>query len=578
MAAVHALVPADWTIDRATKIVTYIGEDHGGTSPSYATVIEIHRWWGTLMDDASHSGDDELDMTTLLISKRDTDNIIRMVNGYSFNSETESEHLYDGSINYDSGGGINQYDGFVNYGNADVQIQIIQDGAVLADDWWNFGGAGLNAASGSGISHRFMLKTIVDGVDIDNLRVLGTTRVFGKTYGEFNVSAAGRGNNTLALVNSTDGNNTTIVGTVAGWTGITNTTEGYALIDINNNGADEEYYSEWNTNQPTRSINDFYERMKWLTMDGSLETIYGLNGELFRGITHQVTFNTPTGTFSAFEAVDWVTGSGQMFAINSTTAGTIMWLQLLKGIAPVATDVITGVSTATATVASVIDREPLISTPFVGASTGTAIDASYGLGMEKLDTSSSDKFRELISNSQVIPPNNVTFDVNGVVVGEDQIEVSPWDGVATDPEGNPAVEVDQLVLDGLLNSPTTTAVSVVAIPSDTPETGWIRIHRVSGAYTDHAYTSWSNATNDFTIASTDFSGDNSNATNNCYIGYLLLEATATTESFTFVYSGSDREFVILVRDGKATPIKQFISSGTMGINGGSISVIRTSDE
>ena len=43
--------------------------------------------------------------------------------------------------------------------------------------------------------------------------------------------------------------------------------EGYALLDVNNNTVDEPYYSEWN--RDIYSINQFYERMKWLTRDGS---------------------------------------------------------------------------------------------------------------------------------------------------------------------------------------------------------------------------------------------------------------------------------------------------------------------
>ncbi len=96
----------------------------------------------------------------------------------------------------------------------------------------------------------------------------------------------------LALSNSADLNNTTAIGTVAGWTGITNT-EGLRLIDIDGNSVNEEYYSEWN--RDTQTINQFYERMKWLTRDGSASTQNGLNGELFRGITHSFAYDGETG-------------------------------------------------------------------------------------------------------------------------------------------------------------------------------------------------------------------------------------------------------------------------------------------
>jgi len=99
-----AIVASDWTIDRSTKVIAYTGDDHDGASPSYATVIEFHRWLQGLADDAVATGDDELDITNVDPSRRSTDNIITLINGYTI-GDTEAEHLYDGSVIY-SGGGI----------------------------------------------------------------------------------------------------------------------------------------------------------------------------------------------------------------------------------------------------------------------------------------------------------------------------------------------------------------------------------------------------------------------------------------------------------------------------------------
>jgi len=160
-----AIVPADWSVDRTTKSIRYEGTDRG-VSPSYATVIEFHRWLQDLADDAVSSGDDELDITDSTPSERSTDNIIKLINGYNIDAEA-AEHLYDGSITQGEGPTEEIWDGIVNFGNSDVQIQIIQDGAVLTDDWWNQAGAGLNADATAGISHRFMIKVREFGVDID---------------------------------------------------------------------------------------------------------------------------------------------------------------------------------------------------------------------------------------------------------------------------------------------------------------------------------------------------------------------------------------------------------------------------
>ena len=58
-------------------------------------------------------------------------------------------------------------------------------------------------------------------------RLIGTSRRLndsvGNTFSEFKINGTARGNNVLALTNADDLNNTTVEGTVSGWTTITNT-------------------------------------------------------------------------------------------------------------------------------------------------------------------------------------------------------------------------------------------------------------------------------------------------------------------------------------------------------------------
>lgn len=556
-----------WTVTRATGAIRYTGPDHGVGGETYGTVIELRRWLGGLSDDEISSGDDEYDITDDAAADRSTDNIITLLGSYNID-DNASEHLYDGSIIQASGAEI--YDGIVNFGNADVQIQIHQNGAVLADDWWNEAAAGLNPDAAQGISHRFMLPTRTGGADIDGRRLLGTSRTFGNNYSEFSINGTSRGNNVLALKDSADLNNATVIGTVAGWTGITLTTEGYVGLDVNNDTTDEFYYSEWNTNQPTRSINDFYERMKWLTRDGSAETLWGISAELFRGITHQITVDNPSATdFSAFEAVSWTGGTGQMFAIDDVNAATMMWIQLLTGVAPTNGQEITGgTSGATCDVnVTIVDRTPTLTFPFIGASTGTSIVGGYGVGIEIADLTAADKVFDL-GNNQILPPNNVQFSVLGLVSGEDRVLVTTDDGGG--------IDLNHYVLNGALTTGAVTAVVVSgAIDSDTPATGTIRIQRDDGRYTRHPYSSWTGST--FTITSASFSGDEAASANNTYTSYIDKLAGAATESFTYVYN-TDRTLFVRVRDGDSTPIKPFETTSVNGSTGGSATVIRTSDE
>lgn len=555
-----ALTATDWTIDRATGNIRYIGDDHGGASPSYATVIEFHRWLNDLADDGSSTGDDQLAIVDAAPSSRSTDNIITLINGYNIDA-TAAEHLYDGSII--QAGGATIYDGIVNIGTAS-NIQIIQNGAVLADDWWNSNG-GLNADSANGISHKFMLLVRDGGADIDGRRLVATTREFNSTYEEFKINGTSRGNNVLALSAAADLNNATAAATVATWTGITNLTEGYVGIDASGDAVNEYYYSQWD--KDVYSINQLYERLKWLTRQGSTSTLYGLNGELFRGITHEITVDTPTGTFAAYEAVSWSGGTGQMLAINSPTAPTKMWIQLLTGVAPTDGQVITGASTATATV-NVTVTERVIPAPFVGQSTGSAIIGAYGIGIQAADLSASDKVFDL-NNTQITPPNNVTFAVGGLVTGEDRVLVGPENGAG-------GLAVDQLTLNTSLTGAAVTSVVVTTpIPSDTPSSGTIRIQNDAGSYVQATFTSYTGST--FTINSQDFSGANAaTAPKNVFVSYIDKLATAVTESFTTVYS-SDRTLFIRVRDGGVTPIVPFETTGTLSSGGGSVTAIRQAD-
>ena len=547
--------------------IRYIGAVHGAAGAGYYTVLEFHRWLQDLADDAGASGDDLLDISKATPSDKQFDTIITLVNGFNID-DTASEHLYAGSILQSSGAVI--YDGIAVIATAGAFVEIVQNGSIIVNDFWNStpSGAstsGLNPDPSQGLSHRFMVKVRTASADIDGRRLLVQTREWGKTFSEFKINGTSRGVNVAALSYSDDLNNATAVGTVGAYADITNLTSGYNLIDVNADSTTEPYYSKWD--RGAKSINQFYEYMKWLTRRGSSSTIYGLNGELFRGITHEVSVDTPTGTFSAFEAVSWSGGTGQLLAINSTTAATKLWLQLLTGIAPTDNQMITGGTSAATCLANVTITERPLSYPFCGVSTGSALIGSYGFALETSDLSVNDRLFDL-TNTQRTPPNLVTFTVSGLVSGEDYIMVGPEDGAG-------GLDVNQFVLNGALSGAAVTAVIVTgAIPADTPTTGSIRILRVSGAYSRHAYSAWAGST--FTIASTDFSTNNAANGADCYISYIDKMADATTASFQATYV-ADRALFTRRRDGGASPTKTFESVATLGSAGGSIAVQRLTD-
>jgi hypothetical protein len=371
------------------------------------------------------------------------------------------------------------------------------------------------------------------------------------------------------LTQSTDLNNQTPSGTVATWTSILNENEGYVGIDSDGNGSPEFYYSSWELG--SQSVNDFYERMKYLSREGSAETLYGLPGELFRGVTHEIGVDNHTGTFVEPEAISWVGGTGQLLAIDSVASATKIWMQLLTGVAPTDGTTITGLTSGATVSVNVTVTERPVSSPFIGQSTGSAIIGAYGVGVGSDDLAASDLVTAL-DNVARTPPNNVTFSVNGLVVGEDRILVGP--------ELGGSINVSQFTLAAVLNADNVATVQISsAIPTDTPSSGTIRIADDSGLYRRVEYSSYAGDT--FTVSSIDGSEDfasvNASLGNNVFISYIDKLAASTAETFTSVFLAS-RPLFIRVRDGGASPIKTFETTGTLTSAGGSATVIRTSDE
>ena len=563
-------------------VIDYIGNAHGVAAAEYFTVIQLHRYLGDLMDDAQAAGDDLLDITSATSSERSTDNIITLNAGYTI-TDTAIEHLYDGSIIQLNDGTV--WDGCLVIAAEGMDLQIQQNGAIVANDFWNSipNGEtlkGLNRDVPNGISHRFLLKTVAAGVDTDGRRIIGQTRVTGKTYSEFKVNGTARGNNVLALTYADDLNDTTDASARAG---IVNTA-GYRLIDVDNNGTPEPYYSEWDMS--TFTSKQFYERMKYITRQATAETLYGVNGEVFRGVTHEVTTSgTGTGTFAATELISWGTGgtagTGIMLAIDNVApaSATKMWVQLLTGVAPSAAVTITGGTSAATTANSGVPNERTISAPFCGLSTGTALIGAYGFGIEYADLKATDLLRDL-NNATHNPPNIVTFSVGAVVSGEDRVLVGP----ATGPGGTLAV--GQFTLNAGIAADAATVVVKLGTETpgtatnsavDTPSTGTIRILGDDNVYYRVTYTGFTVAAGTMTF--TGCTGAPAAAIDkNVFISYVdsLYDGTTATDRFSTVYA-ADRDLFIRVRDGGASPIKTFETTGLLSNSGGSTTAIRTAD-
>jgi hypothetical protein len=573
-----ALDSTKWAIN-TDKTIRYIGPVHGVASANYVTVLEMHRWLQDKADDAASTLDDFMDITRDTPSDKSFDTIINLINGYTLDelyTSKASEYIYGGSII--QGGGTDIWDGVAVVANPGCYVDVIQAGARVTTDFWNStpNGAlfrGLNPDTATGKSTQFMLKVRTAGADLDGKRVLFQTREWGKTYSEFKIPGTGRGVNVVPLTYSADLNNTTASGTVATWTTIANLTSGYVQIDMDNNGTPESYYSQWN--RDTYTIKQFYERMKYLTGRTNVTTIYGVPGELFRGITHSVTYTAQAvGNFTQGGAnLTWGTGAtagtGAILAdIDTGTAGTL-YIQLLSGVVP------TGTITQGTTIATTgTVTETTVSTPFCGQSTGSAIVAAYGFALEYADVTKDDLFTAFDGVARN-PPNNVSFTVSNLLAGY---------SVLVGPSNGSAVDVGQFTLNGALSGAAVTAVVVTqVIPADTPSSGTIRILRANGQYTRHAYSAVNTGTKTFTIASTDFSTNGAANGANTFISYIDGISSGATMSYNCVYSGTPRTLAVRARFGGTGPsysdsIKTFQTfSASLGSSGGSQGIVQTSD-
>jgi len=573
-------VAADWTILRTSGgnplEIDYVGDAHAGTAPTYATGIEMHRALQDYADDSS-DGTEEISIVDEVPSTRGgVDTNISLVNGYHL-TPTAAEHLYDTSVSQvHPSTGVEIYDGFQVFGNS-TSIQVIHDGARLIYDFWNE--AKMIAAvedSVSATTHRFMVLVHTAGADIDGRRLIGTQRVYGTTYTEFSIGGGtNRGNNVLALTANSNLNNQTLQATINALT--FTIVEGYNSIVV---GAfTDEYYGYWRVQTPDTK-NDAYEFAQNMIREGVAATpvtgTFGLDPNIFRGVTHSVALSGGAGTWVEPESLSWGTGAtagtGQLLAVDNTvgSSSTILYMQLLTGVIPAA-NTITGNGGATATAGTVTGQ--VISVPFLGASTGSNIKGAYGFGIHADDLAAGDTLIPLEAAARDAP-NNVTFDVIGLNI------TTTGDYVMVGPDNAGALQLDQLGSNAIVNTTVTSIVCDSVIPVDTPASGTIRILNVGGEYIKHAYSAYTGST--FTITSYDFSPANLDiaAGANIFVSYIDKVAAGTTESFNTVFDAT-LALRVIVRNGETiggiAPIVPIDTAGSLGSGGGATTLSRVLD-
>jgi hypothetical protein len=264
-------------------------------------------------------------------------------------------------------------------------------------------------------------------------------------------------------------------------------------------------------------------------------------------------------------------GEGLLLASDNNTPTGEHYIQLLFGGAPVDNLPMVGRSSAASANVNATINTRTISAAFVGQSTGTNIIGAYGIGFDPNDVGSSDKFFDL-ANAQRTPPNNVTFTVAGLVIGEDRVLVGPRNGSD--------LLKAQYTLNTTLNGAGETAVVLTGgILTETPSEGTagntrLRVKCNSGVYKRQPYTSWSAST--FVIPSTSYVADPATQPKDVFVAFVDVLADGATEAFTAVHS-TNRDLLVRVRDGGATPIKTVEASAQFTGSAQTVTINRVSD-
>ena len=537
-------LPAD--NDTFTGDIVGDGTVNGVVHPRSYTPLNLHRLLADLNDDETINGDDDLSRVDPTPSGRDTDEIVNLLGTVAI-TDTVASHMFGGSVSQDSGATL--------YSGLDVQVTsplgstqpvLIQDDALITDYWKN----AYNPDSIAG-NVRIMVKTRVDGVDIDGKRVRGALLEFGQAY-FFGGTTLGTASTALALFSANDGNNNTAVATVAASPYNTIVvTEGYGTEDYSNGNGPTPFAVSIDFGSATSL--QTYERTKYIPRRGTAETLYGRNAQLFIGVNTNWAYDNESANFTAAEILAWgtsfnytgqtvnlaigevvtfspsgakgrvlydndagatgqlvvgVEGTAQPTAADTITGvtsggdgtvGTVvvstvwgtallaaldddgatgnMYTQLLTGLEPVDNSIIWGItSNQSADVAGVVASRT-VNNQFVGVYTGTNYQTNFGITIDSTDAILGDQLRNLLDTVQG-PPDNRQGAVSGLKNG-DTVTVYPWDGAATDVNGDPLPTFGEMALTVALVSGVTTTATVGSgnIPDNTPAAGFLRIEQ-----------------------------------------------------------------------------------------------------
>lgn len=513
------------------------------------------------------SGDDEVNLSFPNPSKEEALGKIVTLNDHTTNygvnytvTDTVMESHFGGSVSQNNGEDI--YYGLIVLGVTSIPlpVKIIQDEVELTSHWGN----GKNQTDGNTLL-RIMVKGRSGDADIDGLRIVVKASTWLETYAVWETTLA-LGEAVASITTADDPQNTTLQATVEAY-GITKS-EGYNLLDLDGAG-NKPYLGEWSyAGAGAGTKKSLYEFVKAILVDGSTNTLYGVDGDLWTSRVYDCTIDAGTGTHVQNETVSWGTGAtagnGNMMGVDDLdgTSTTRYILHLGAGVPPTDNLVLTGAGGATATLSA--DAVKLTTSPnHLAQFTGAWIGA-YGIGFAQAEIGSVDSFKDLNGNV-ISPPNyvSVTGTIEALDAADDlHLFLAKKDAVLDSPD----MTVYTCVGESLAS---TVIVMNEAIASDTPQTGWIGVLKTgTTTYKFYEYDSWATSTFQLVGTVTDDAITASDPAMTA-IAYDSMTGGGTTKSFTnsLIYT-SDIVVRGWVRHGDASGVDKIIPiSGTIGAAG-----------
>lgn len=470
-------------------------------------------------------------------------------------TDTVMEYHFGGSVSQNGGDDI--YYGLQVLGTTStpLPLKIIQNEVELTSHW----GTGKNQTDSNTLL-RIMVKGRSAGADIDGLRTVIKASTWGETYAIWETTLA-LGESVASITTGNDPQNDTLLATVQAY-GISKS-EGYNLLDLDGLG-NKPYLGNWSY-APQSTKKALYEFVKAILVDGTTDTLYGVDGDLWTGRVYDMAITSGTGTHVQNETVSWTGGNGNLMGVDDTNGPTTARyiLHLGAGVPPTAGQTLTGAGGATAVLTGA-DSVKLSTRPeHLAQFTGAWIGA-YGIGFLSTELTSADSFIDLDGNI-VTPPNNVTVQgtIEALNAADDlHVFLAEKDPVLDAPDMTVHTCVGEIVGASVIRVN-------VAIAADTPQTGWVGVLKTgTTTYKFYEYSSWSGTTFNLvgTVAGTAITASDP-AMHAIFYDSMTGGGTTKTISNTLVYS-SDMDVRGWVRHGDAAGVDKIIPiSGVVGAGG-----------